>query len=145
MTGFVFLVADQSETLWQNYVEADYQSQGGLIRVLMNAIPAAVFLVLHRRFNIPKQEHAFWLWLSLLAIASVPLVTISPAATDRAALYLIPLQMYVFSHLHRLARGSFSRAVVVTGAVSFYALVLFVWLNYAVHAKYWVPYQFAPL
>jgi len=26
-----------------------------------------------------------------------------------------------------------------------YELVMFVWLNYATHSKYWLPYQFYPL
>ena len=68
----------------------------------------------------------------------------SSAATDRAALYLIPIQMYVFSNLHRLAKTRWGRTFIVDSVVVYYALVLYVWLNYAVHAKYWVPYQFAP-
>jgi hypothetical protein len=28
--------------------------------------------------------------------------------------------------------------------IGYSALVLFTWLNFAVHAKYWVPYQLYP-
>jgi len=46
------LLLDDSETLWKNYVEADYESQGGLIRVLMNAVPALLFLMFRRRLRV---------------------------------------------------------------------------------------------
>jgi hypothetical protein len=30
------------------------------------------------------------------------------------------------------------------GVIAYSALVLFVWLNFAKHADYWLPYQFYP-
>ena len=50
--GATLLLLDDSETLWKNYVEADYESQGGLIRVLMNAVPALLFLMFRRRLRV---------------------------------------------------------------------------------------------
>ena len=43
------------------------------------------------------------------------------------------------------ALGTLRRGRLVLGIVGYYAAVQFVWLNFATHAQYWVPYQFMPL
>ena len=44
------------DKLIQNYVEAEYQSEGAAIRVAMNALPAIVFLLNRSRFALDRQE-----------------------------------------------------------------------------------------
>lgn len=141
--GYLFLF-DSVDTLWTNYVEADYQSQGGLIRVLMNSVPACLFLLLHRRFGLNIVEQRLWWWMSLLAIACIPLVLLSSTATDRVALYLIPLQLFVFSRLPLVSTDKSLRACLVLGVVAYYVTVLGVWLFFAANAYAWLPYQMYP-
>ncbi len=145
IAGAYFFVADDSEALVRNYIESEYQSQGGMIRVTMNAVPAMLFLWWQRRLDIDERERKLWFWLSLFALACVPLIMVLPStAVDRVALYFIPIQMYVFSRLHRIAKTTIGRTRVVVAVVAYYALVQFVWLNYAGHSRLWVPYQFMP-
>ena len=141
--GYLFLF-DSVDTLWANYVEADYQSQGGLIRVLMNAVPACLFLALHRRFGLGTAERRLWWWMSLFAMACIPLVLLSSTATDRVALYLIPLQLFVFSRLPFIARDRSQRGYLVMAVVAYYAAVQGVWLVFANHAFAWLHYQMYP-
>lgn len=142
---YYLLLADSSEALWENYVEAEYQSEGGLIRVLMNVVPA-VLLILFRKHLAPAlQERKLWLWIAVFALVCLPLVGFASTAVDRVALYLIPLQLFVFSRVPRLASTVRVRTPLVLGVVGYYAAVLFVWLNFATHAFAWVPYQFMPL
>ena len=142
---YYLLLADASEALWENYVEAEYQSEGGLIRVLMNVVPA-VLLILFRKHLAPDlQERKLWLWMAVFALVCLPLVGFASTAVDRVALYLIPLQLFVFSRVPRLASTVRVRTPLVLGVVGYYAAVLFVWLNFATHAFAWVPYQFMPL
>ncbi|MBB6599053.1 EpsG family protein [Luteimonas sp. MC1825] len=136
---------DQSERLWAVYVDYDMQSQGGAIRVLMNAVPAAAFLLLRKRLAPDPVERRLWIWISLLAIACVPLVFVSSTAVDRMGLYLIPVQMFVACRMSRLAKTPQGRTVIVLGLVGYFTVVQIVWLNFATHAKYWVPYNFMPL
>ncbi|XGA80993.1 EpsG family protein [Halomonas sp. CH40] len=138
--GYLFLF-DSVDQLWANYVEADYQSQGGLIRVLMNAVPAIMFLLFNRRMRLNRSEQRLWWWMSVFAIACIPLVVLSSTATDRVALYLIPLQLFVFSHLHLIVSGGTSRGFIVLGVVAYYTLVQAVWLFFAAHAYAWLPYR----
>jgi len=137
---------EQSERLWENYVVDDYAqaSQGGAIRVAMNAVPAFLFLVFRHRFQMPREEHRLWFWISIMSLVCMPLVLQAPTAVDRVALYFMPIQLVVFSHLALLFHPS-NRPYMRLGILAGYGLVQFVWLNFAVNAGSWVPYQFWPL
>lgn len=138
--GYLF-VFDSAEVLWTNYVEADYQSQGGLIRVLMNSVPAILFFLLRRPLRLSDAEDKLWFWMSVLALACIPLVLLSSTATDRVALYLIPIQLFVFARLPFVVHEPQQRALLVVGVVGYYTLVQAVWLFFASHAFAWLPYQ----
>jgi len=138
--GYLF-VFDSAERLWTNYVEADYQSQGGLIRVLMNAVPAVLFFVFQRSLRLLDSERKLWFWMSLMTLACIPLVLISSTATDRVALYLIPIQMFVFARLPLIVADSRQRGLITLAVVGYYGLVQAVWLLFASHAFVWLPYR----
>jgi len=147
VASFIFayiFVFDSAGDLWSNYVEADYESQGGLVRVLMNVVPAVLFLCFKRKLAVSEAERRLWTWMSLAALLCLPLVVISSTATDRVALYLIPLQLYVFARLHLIFSDSYARAVTVISVIFYYALVQFVWLLFAANADDWLPYQMYP-
>ena len=139
------LLSEDADALWTNYVEAQMHSQGAKIRVLMNAIPAALMLVWGKRLAPDPQERKLWTWIALVALLCLPIVSLATTAVDRVALYLIPIQIFVFSRIPRLAGGNIRlRTLLVLGVIAYYAAVLFVWLNFATHAQYWLPYQFKP-
>ena len=142
---YYLLLADASEQLWQNYVEAEYQSQGGMIRVLMNVVPAALLVLFRKRLVPDPAERKLWLWMAVFAFGCLPLVSLASTAVDRVALYLIPIQLFMFSRIPRLANTVQTRTPLVLGVIGYYAAVLFVWLNFATHAFAWVPYQMMPL
>ncbi len=142
---YYLLLQDSADALWTNYVEADMQSQGGAIRVLMNAVPAALLFLFRKRLVPDAHERKLWLWIATFALLCVPLVSLASTAVDRVALYLIPLQLFVFARLPRLAKTTKTRTPLVLAIVGYYATVQYVWLNYATHAQYWTPYQFMPL
>ena len=142
---YYLLLDDSAEAMWTNYVTADMQSSGGAIRVTMNALPALLLIVFRRRLVPDPDERRLWLWMAVFALACVPLVGIASTAVDRVALYLIPVQLFVFARLPRLATTTRTRHTLVLATVAYYAAVQFVWLNFATHSQYWVPYQFMPL
>lgn len=136
------------EAMQVGYIQAEYQSEGALVRVAMNVLPAVLLLMLRRRIQWSPGERHLWTWMALLALASIVWLVLSPSSTavDRMALYLMPLQLYVFSRLPDLLRAEFSSARVVVGAVLlYYATALMVWLLFGTHAQYWIPYRFYPL
>lgn len=142
---WVFLL-DTSEQLWTNYVESDYRfaSQGAGIRVAMDAVAAIFFLIFRKRLSALGEERKLWTWLSLVALLCIPLLQLSPTAVDRMALYLIPLQLFVFGRLPRLATSVRMRTKIVLSTMAYYTAVQFVWLNFAQTAFAWLPYQMFP-
>jgi hypothetical protein len=145
---FAGLLADSVNALYTGYIQAAYDSAGAAIRVAMNALPAAVFLLLRKRFKLNTNEQRFWTLLSITALLTVPLLMVSPSSTavDRLALYWIPIQLFVWSRLP-LALARFpSEFRLLTACVILYSLaVLLVWLLFAHHAFAWLPYRFYPL
>lgn len=137
------LLAEYAERLLINYTDEVMTSSGALIRLAMNAVPAAIFLRHRGFFREELADYKLWYLLSCIAVGMFVLYFFVPASSafDRMGLYLIPLQLVVFSRLPDIR--SRSRAITrkkVLTVVGYYALVLFVWLNFAVHARYWVPY-----
>lgn len=148
LTGAVLgaaLLAEHYEAMWQNYVEAQMVSDGGPIRVAMNALPALLLLVFRKRLLANESVPGLWVGMALLSIVCIPLVGLASTAVDRVALYFMPLQLYVFSRLHRLFDSRLFKTVAVLGVVLGYGLVQWVWLNFASHAPSWLPYRFYPL
>ena len=142
---YYLLLLDSADEMWRNYVEEQMQSEGGLIRVVMNVVPAIILIIYGKRIAPDPQERKLWLWIAAFAIVCVPLVFLASTAVDRVALYFIPLQLFVFSRLPSLARSLRTRTFVVLGILAYYAAVQYVWLNYASHAQFWAPYQFMPM
>lgn len=144
---FVLLLQESVAVFTANYIEVQYDSAGAGVRVAMNALPAVLFLLYRKRFDVPLADRALWNWLSWGALAFVGLLAVSPSSTavDRVALYWIPLQLFVFSRLpEALGQRNGYNAQWVGAVVVYSAAVLFVWLFFAVHARGWLPYQFYP-
>ncbi len=149
--GAIFLLGgglflhESSERLIANYVESEYAdaSQGAAVRVFMNAVPSLLAIVFRGRLFPVEAERNLWTWMSIISLGCIPLLAVSATAVDRMALYFIPLQLVVFACLPRLATTVSARTLLVIGLIFYYALVQFVWLNFASHAYAWLPYRFA--
>jgi hypothetical protein len=153
--GVVALVAYQLtleadfEGLYATYVGGDVQSQGAFIRLFMDAAPAALFLLLRGRFQLSASERNLWSWVAIISIALFVGFLVMPSAStalDRMALYFLPIQVVVLSRLPGCFEGRRGGDAAVAGLiVAYYAVALFVWLNFAVHAGAWSTYRFYPL
>ena len=87
------------------------------------------------------------LWKTRFALSLVVALFVSPSSTavDRLGLYLIPLQLLVLSRIPDSFAVYEASARRLSGLVVLYsAAVMFVWLNFASHAGYWLPYRFHP-
>jgi len=132
------------EDFVRNYIDTAYNSQGAAIRVIMNLIPATLLLLFRPRLQFNPIDMRMWTYFALAALAMPIALLVLPSTTvvDRLSLYLIPLQLAVLPRLAYLFKErNMGRFLVALYA----ALVLFVWLNFAVHAKYWVPYRIYPI
>ena len=140
---YVF-VAGSVDRMLTNYVEAELSSQGAAIRVAMNLPPAILYLVYQARFALSPMQRKLWRNFSFAAFACLGLLLYieSSTAVDRLALYIIPLQLFVLSRLPEVFpdKGR-ANAQLLLAVIAYSALIQFVWLTYASHAQYWLPYQ----
>ena len=137
------VIAPDIDYYVQGYLEAEYQSQGALIRVALCLLPALLFLPNRRRFLLPPDIQRLWGLISLLAVAAaVGLATVaSSTAVDRLALYLIPLQLFVGSRLPETRLFGIPPHLWNQLLLLFSFAVLLGWLLFAAHAQYWLPYR----
>ena len=148
LLAYTLFLEDSVDALYTNYIERQYHSQGALIRSAMNLVPACIYLVLGNRFQLHPAEAKLWRWFSIISVILFLILMFTPATTavDRVALYMLPLQLVIFSYLPDvLGRAGGQNRGLVSLILLFYGAVLFVWLNYASHAFAWLPYQFYPL
>ncbi|MCI3279816.1 EpsG family protein [Synechococcus sp. PCC 6717] len=142
------IIIQSNPRFTSSYIEGQMSSSGALIRLTMNLLPAIIFLLeYYRGKNFFKHSPKVYLALSWLVIFSfLLLLTGSTTAADRLALYLIPIQLYVFGNLPYLffpkQRQLFFRWLFLVIGYSF--VVLWVWLQFADHAFAWLPYRMYP-
>ena len=60
---------------------------------------------------------------------------------DRLALYLMVIQLVVFSRVPQLIKNHFTRSVFLISVIGCYVLELFIWLNFGWFSRHWIPYN----
>ena len=138
---YILFINEGGNYLWKNYVLSQLSSAGAFIRVTMNLITALIFLYFKEEWEKRYKDYSFWYWISIFSIFAIVFVKFASTAVDRVSLYFIPLQIVVFNRLPELVKNRYNPNNIKVLIVFYYFLVLFVWLNFAVHAKYWIPYQ----
>jgi hypothetical protein len=137
---FDLFLSDSTDQFVKAYIESRYSSQGAWIRVILDLVPAVLLLFNRGKLGLTEQEERVWRYIAIAActLPFILLATPSSTAVDRMALYLMPLQIVVLSRAYLLFR---SRKTGVLAVIAFSFLVQFTWLNFAQHAKLWVPYR----
>jgi len=145
--SFIMFIGEAYEGLVSSYAGVELASGGALIRVVMNAVAAVVFLAMRSHIVLPPLQMKIWTVVSIIALLFIPALALSPSSTavDRLALYFMPIQLLVFSHLPSAVRQWGWRSVATLLLVIGYALIMFVWFNYSQYSLSWLPYKFYPL
>lgn len=138
--GF-YLLSDRPDELYSFYARSRYDSLGALVRLSMNVVAAVIYFPLRKQLFEDPAERRLWGVFSIAAMVLALLLFLLASSTvvDRVALYLIPLQIAVLGRLpSALPR---IQAYVLVMIASYCFFIQFVWLNYAVYAKDWIPYR----
>jgi len=116
-------------------------SAGAIPRVLMNVIPATILLLNLKNLQIEENIKRLFILMSLAVLITFPLVFWRSTPIDRIHIFLIPVQLMVFSRLSLLVKEAYLKQTLVFGIVISYAFVLFVWFNFARTLRKWIPYD----
>ena len=145
---YMALLEGKTDQFVEQYIDSKMQSDGAFVRLLMNVVPAMLLVLYRKRFVVAGGERKIYLVMAFLAICSFAALVVGAlpsTALDRISLYLIPLQIFVFANLpNAFGRFDGQKQAVAFAILLFYAIVLFVWLNYANFSYWWQPYRMFP-
>ncbi|HMI40544.1 MAG TPA: EpsG family protein [Sphingomicrobium sp.] len=143
-----YILSASFEVYIHRYADESLQSEGTIYRVMMNFVPAVYLLFNLNKFTVERHEQVLWRNLAFVAIVCVPLMLFVPSSTalDRISLYVIPLQIYALSRIPTIiSSNSREYLLSMTGLLIFLGMVMFVYLQFSVHGKYYIPYRLYPL
>lgn len=141
--SYVFTGA-RVDTLQAGYLDAGYESSGAGVRLVMNLLPALLFLARRNRLNLDPLERSIWSNFAWFCIVLMAALYLSPSSTavDRVALFFSPIQIFVFGYaLQLLGVKGRNAPLVIVGLLGYSIAVFSVWAFYASHAYLWIPYM----
>lgn len=142
---YVLLLQEAMAWVMELYFENQYNSSGAAVRIAMNTIPAVFFLMFRKHFIMTIRQKTIWTIMSIIALSFIGILLVSPSSTavDRIALYLIPIQLVIFSRfpdsIGKTVRAKFIYEIIV---VAYSASILLVWLVLGDYSSQWLPYRF---
>lgn len=137
------LFGDMQALLFR-YQTYAFTATGAVPRLLMNLIPALIFLTFPRRLSPDDTERRLWSIFSVLTLLSFVLLFFLDSAViaDRLGLYLTPLQIFVLSRVPAAFGTKSSQNLFLLTAILAYSLLIeIVWLSFGTWAHAWLPYR----
>lgn len=148
IVAYALFLDNHVDELMYVYVESErYDSSGAFIRLLMSLIPSCIFLLYRDRFHFAPLMNRLWTVISLLSLFLTVLLFFSNLSTaiDRVALYLLPIQIVIFSSLPNVFTNVKKyRVLIILTVIFYYLIILLVWFGLSSHASAWSPYVFYP-
>jgi hypothetical protein len=142
VAGYFFIVAPAVDEYIVRYGNANLDSSGTLVRLVMNMVPAVIFILFSRRFEVDAEERRLWLnlsWTAVLMMIVLPYVE-ATTALDRLALYIAPLQLVAMAGFPELFEARW-RPLLRMLVIMYSITVQVVWLLFASNAEDWFPFQ----
>lgn len=137
-------VGQGSDAFVTNYVSSNYQSTGAAIRIGMNVVSAGIFLLFGSRFDISQYHKSLWRYFSVLSILSVAglMAASSSVGVDRLSLFLLPLQLVVYSQIpYALSKHTAPVTSIFISVICYNIVVMYAYFVLATFSWAWVPYQ----
>jgi len=141
MTGGRNLIENYEIIL--EYTRTRY-SAGAEIRTYLNVTPVLVSLFFWNRIKMISFDYKIIKWMAFASIVAIPALSIGGTLIDRFGLYLIPLQVALWPRIIAVQSTMLLRSIWISMVMVFYGIVLFVFFNFALHARFWVPYKMFP-
>jgi len=139
---YAFLNTEYFSSKYYFYV-ADgnyFASTGVYYRLILNVIPAIIFLIYYKNFKISNNLKYLYLIFSTLSIVSLFFAIYATTFIDRILIYFYPIQLFVYSNYYAYFPIKYSK-VFISIIFLIYAVVLYIYFEYGLYSKLWLPYQ----
>ena len=126
------------------YGSRSISSSGAILRLAMNLIPSLIYLSFRQRFTRNPAELRLWTIIAWTAVGSMLLLFFfeSTIIVDRMGLYLIPIQIFVFSRLPSVLGARGRPSLLLIFVILAYSLAVQVaWLSLGSWGHAWLPYR----
>ncbi len=141
---YVFAIAPRLNVYEVGYLNAEYESEGAFVRLLMSFLLSVLVVVRWRAFKIPKPARSFLFAIAICNFITMAALQVSPSSTavDRIGLYFSIIQVAAFGEMRNLVGSSKGLLLLLRFlCIGIAAVVQTVWLIFATHASQWVPYS----
>ena len=117
-----------------------FASTGIYYRLLINLLPAIIFIIFYKKFDTNNSEKKLYLVFSLLSISVFPIASLGTTFIDRLLIFLYPLQLYVYSN-YNFYISERSHNIFIFLLFIFYFIILYVYLVFGLYSIEWIPYK----
>lgn len=141
---FLFFEFSSYLSRYQIYAQETFTATGAVPRLIMNVMPAALFLGFRRRFVRSEIELKLWTVFALASVGMIGVFFLFPSSgvVDRLGIYLFPLQLVVLSRVPIVFGKSSQQNMLFVLLILAYTLSYqIVWLNFGNFSRPWVPYK----
>jgi len=139
---YAAFMSGEEERLVKTYIESGMHSMGAYMRVLMNVMPAMLFLWYRKKWKqLWPESYMLWFLMAWASIIAMFLLPVSTTAVDRMSLYFIPMQIAILTSFPVLLAGKISPKITISLIIGYYGAMYFGWLMFAKWAPMWLPYR----
>ena len=114
---------------------------GALFRIALTFLATFIFFILRKKLITNLFENKVYLFLTSFFIFSIIPINFFPVLIDRINFFLIPIQIFVFSRLPYIFNIHRTQLYIHISIILLYLLVLMIWIMFATHVRFWLPYQ----
>tara|TARA_Y100001970_G_C14036992_1_gene751647 strand:- start:11 stop:385 length:375 start_codon:yes stop_codon:yes gene_type:complete len=115
-------------------------SSGYLMRYGITLVASVLFFIFYKYLTTDTNEKNIYFINSFLVIIFGFFLFFAPVFLDRINIYLSVIQLMVFSRLPLVFNNSLIQLLISIIIVLFNFIYLVIWLIFATHSTYWMPY-----
>jgi len=138
-----YLYYDFFMSKWLSYItDNTFHSSGAFVRMGLNVLAGIALLTFSNSWKTKYNDYRLWKSFAIISFVMFIMLIIFNISTflDRFGLYLIPLQIIVFSRIIYLIKDKSLRYIYFFTLALLYFFVMTIWLLFAVHRNAWIPY-----
>lgn len=142
---FYFIFQEKIQWIYTQYTKQKY-SAGALIRIAINLVAGISLVVFSKQYKKLYDDYNIHFLIFIISVISFLLAATSRNITtivDRLILYLYPFQIIIFPRIFYIIyrMDKYLGYLYFIFLILLFSGVLFVWLFFAHHRKYWIPYD----
>ena len=149
ITGITFVTyvifQQKIHSMHTHYIERQMHSVGAVIRISVNLLAGVLFIIFFKQYKEVYDGYDIDTLIFIISFAAFLLAVVARITTvaDRLLLYFYPFQIIIFPRILYIINriNKYLGFLYFIFLVLLFSGVLFVWLFFATHRHWWIPYD----